>query len=474
MKRLLASIIFLLSPLTFSQEPSAPHLLAGAARSNVTPWLGVSLSGHFNDRRADYVHDELYARCLVLDNGNTRLALAVVDNCMIPREVMDEAKAIVAERDKLPADHILVSATHTHSGPCTTGVFQSGPSEAYNKFLSRRIADGISRAIRNLEPARIAWGAGSVPDQVFNRRWKMKPGSIPPNPFGKVDEVVKMNPPRASEDLIEPAGPTDPEVPVLSVQAADGRPIALLANYSLHYVGASGLDVSADYFGMFAGLLEQKLDARDEHPPFVAMMSNGTSGDINNINFREAAKDQKPYEQTRLVAQRLAEEVLNVLAGLQYQEWVELNALQQELELGVRLPSAEEVAAAKDVVQKAGGAELTKSEDVYARETVLLAEYPPTVKLLVQALRIGDVGIAAMPCEVFVEFGLDLKDKSPFPRTFTIELANGYNGYLPTAQQHEWGGYETWRARSSYLEPQAGHKMVATLLDLFQQLHEIK
>ncbi|MBI2434455.1 MAG: neutral/alkaline non-lysosomal ceramidase N-terminal domain-containing protein [Candidatus Hydrogenedentes bacterium] len=443
---------------------------AGAAKCDVTPWLGLSLSGHMEDRIANDVHDALYARCLALDNGQERLAIVLVDNCMIPREVFGQAKLLVKKRDSLPLDHMLMAATHTHSGPCTTGIFQSNPNARYNAFLVRRIADSISCALRNLEPAHIAWGAGSVPDQVFNRRWKMKPGSIAPDPFGGTTDVVKMNPPRASADLVEPAGPTDPELPVLAVQALDGRPIAVLANYGLHYVGANGAEISADYFGMFAAELEARLGLADARPPFVAMLSNGTSGDVNNINFREVGTPQGPYQQTRFVAHRVAEEALRVYQELEYHDWVELGAAQQELELGVRLPTAEEVKRAKETIAKAVGPVMKTIEEIYARETFLLSKYPPKKKLLVQALRIGDVGIAAMPCEVFAEFGLELKQKSAFPRTITIELANGYNGYLPTAQQHEWGGYETWRARSSYLEPQAGHIMVSKLLELFAQL----
>src|SRR5207244_8468010 len=99
---------------------------------------------------------------------------------------------------------------------------------------------------------------------------------------------------------------------------------------------------------------------------------------------------------------------------------------------------------------------------------VLLSEYPAEVGLILQTFRIGDLGIAAIPCEVFVEIGLELKEKSPLQPAFTIELANGYNGYLPTPAQHKLGGYETWRARSSYLEVEASTRITATLLELLQ------
>ena len=162
-------------PSTCAAEPE-PQLKAGAATSNITPRLGVSINGGMSDRRATHIHDELHARCLVLDDGKTRLAFAVCDMCMIPREVMDEAKQIVNQTTGLPVENMLISATHTHEAPTAAGVFQSDPDPEYPKFLATRIADGIRRAINNLEPAKIGWGVGKEPTQVFNRRWFMKPG----------------------------------------------------------------------------------------------------------------------------------------------------------------------------------------------------------------------------------------------------------------------------------------------------------
>jgi hypothetical protein len=143
---------------------------------------------------------------------------------------------------------------------------------------------------------------------------------------------------------------------------------------------------------------------------------------------------------------------------------------EKEIELGVRLPSEDDIKRAKEILNKAQGKGLKTLPEVYARETVLLAKYPPTVKLKLQALRVGELGIVAIPCEVFVQIGLEIKKKSPLKPTFTIELANGYNGYLPTPEQHQWGGYETWRARSSYLEVDASTKITATVLELLAQV----
>ena len=161
---------------------------------------------------------------------------------------------------------------------------------------ARRIADGVQRAINHLAPARVGWATGSEPRHVFNRRWFLKPGTMPMNPFGSTNDLVKMNPGRASKDLDRPSGPTDPEVVLLSLQSPEGKPIAVMANYSLHYVGGvPGGHISADYFGIYCEELKRLRDGSDPDRPFVALLANGTSGDINNINFRTPRGKKEPY-----------------------------------------------------------------------------------------------------------------------------------------------------------------------------------
>ncbi len=458
------------SPAPTAESHPAPFR-AGAAASVITPPLGTSINGYFNDRRAQHVHDELHARCLVLDDGKTRLAIVICDSCMIPSSVMDEAKRLIAQRSGLPADHVLISATHTHTAPTCVSIFQSEADTNYQQFLVPRVADAVQRAVNNLAPAQIGWGVGRVPEQVFNRRWRMKQGTVPPNPFGGTNDLVKMNPPVESPNLVAPAGPTDPEVSVVSVQTADGHPLAVLANYSLHYVGTSqGNDLSADYFGAFCDRLQQLLGADRQDPPFVALLSNGTSGDINNINFREKAPPRKPYEQIQRVAKAVAQQAHRVCQTIQYHDAVPLSVAQTEIRMGVRKPDAAALARAQEILAKAVGRDLRSPEEVFARETVLMKDFAPEVPIILQALRIGELGIVAIPCEVFVEIGLEIKARSPLKPTFTIELANGCNGYLPTPAQHKLGRYETWRARSSYLETEASPKIVAAVLDLLTKL----
>ena len=217
--------IAILALVIFAALPAAAEdraLRAGAAASNITPPLGALIVGGFNPFPAVSVHDELHARALVLDNGAARLAIVVSDNVGIPRSVFDAAKRTIREKTGIPVENLLMSATHTHSGPSARGKAVFGALsvtaeelDEYQGFLAGRIADAVARAVHNLEPARIAWGAGSEPTQVFNRRWKMKPGTIPPDPFGGTTDQVRMNPRPGDPNLIEPAGPTDPEIAFL-------------------------------------------------------------------------------------------------------------------------------------------------------------------------------------------------------------------------------------------------------------------
>ena len=292
--------------------------------------------------------------------------------------------------------------------------------------------------------------------------------------FGGTNDFVKMNPRPGSPDLLEPAGPTDPEVPVLAVNSLEGRPIAFLANYSMHYCGGVPENTfSADYFGAFCDRIQQLLNADRQESAFVAALSNGTSGDCNNINFREPANPEPSFARIHHVANDVADAALAAYKKIEWHDWVALKSAQKEIQLSVRRPKPEEVEKARArlaELERTNGQLGSWSPDVYSRETVLLAGFSPRVPVLVQTFRIGDLGIAAIPCEVFAEIGLEIKRRSPLKPTFTIGLANGYNGYLPTPAQHKLGGYETWRARSSYLEVEASPKIVQAVMDCFERL----
>jgi len=469
-------------PRAFAKAGGNRPFQAGAAASNITPPLDEPIVGGWGSPPAKHIHDELYARCLVLDDGRTKLVFVLVDSLGMSRDVFDAAKRITHEKTGIPIEHMLMAATHTHSSISARSSRNAEMGETlsdYQRFVIRRIADGVRRALNNLEPARIGWGSVQEPTQVFNRRYLMKPGTPTPNPFGGTDKAV-MNPGRGNPNILKAAGPTDPEIVFFSVQSRDGRPIALLANYSLHYVGPSaGAVISADYFGVFSDRIQQMLHRKASlsggadrlTPPFVGILSNGTSGDINNINWlQKPQKRWPPYAKMTQVATLVAQAVHRAHQEIEFRNWVDLDARQRELDLAVRKPTEEQLAYARKILDKPENApQYHKRERVYANRVLDLNQSPDKVSVVLQTFRIGDLSVCAIPFEVFVEIGLELKQKSPFGRTFTISHANGSEGYLPTSAQHKLGGYETWLG-TNRVEFQAAERIVTHLLSMLNQM----
>lgn len=444
-------------------------LRAGAATSNITPFLGSSLAGNMTDIKAAEVHDELHVRSLVLDDGANILAIAVADCCVMPRDIADAAKALIQARTGIPAAHVLIAATHTHSAPATAHLFQSIPDPAYTAWLTVRIADSVQLAHTRRRPAQIGWGMGKEDRLVFNRRYFMKPGTEWRDPFGRIDRV-KTNPGAGNPDVVRPAGPTDPDVAVLGVEGLDGQPISVLASYALHYVGDVGpRHVSADYFAMWGKSLARLIASGRPGVPldgFVPILANACSGDVNNVDVLGPKRPKlPPYEHMKKVADALAAESYKVWSGLQWTNWAPLRAAVEEVTIATRLPSSTEVAEAQKILEAAEGRALSGVREIYARETVMLHQGFDTEETLpLQAMSIGSLGISALPGEFFASSGMAVKRESPARMTMMISLANDYRGYVPPPESMEQGGYETWRAKSSHLEPKAEPKIVAAAL----------
>jgi len=444
-----------------AEQPAV--LRAGAAVVDITPrrWP-VSMLGSFKDRQATAAHDPLSVRAVVLDDGRTRLALATCDICVVERELFDAAKQQASQRTGIPASRMLMAATHTHSAPNVSRLNAIPRDPEYVKQLTEGLAEGVVQAAARLQPARVGWGVVGVPEQVFNRRWFLQQEQIGPNPFGRMDRV-KMNP-RSGPDLLRPAGPTDPDVSVVSLQTAAGKPLALLANYSLHYVGdVPPGTVSADYFGEFARQMAQRLGG---DASFVGLLTNGTSGDVNNINFQHPRPRVPVFERIRTVAGRVADAAQEACRTMHYQERVPLAMVEREIPLAIRKASPAELAAARAVLAEKDEKKLPPLAHYYAQTALDMDQWPDTVSLKLQAIRIGGLGIVSLPNEAFAAIGLELKRRSPLRPTFVVDLANGYNGYLPTPEQHALGGYETWRATSSSLEVEASRKITTALLEM--------
>ena len=465
--RLIITVIIALCTST----PTLADFRAGAATADITPKMGVLLDGAISKPGpVKGVHDPLHARAIAMTDGTTTIAIVINDSCMIEQAVYDKAKIIVNKQIGLKTSRMLMAATHSHATPRAMHIGRGKLDDEYHEFLSTQIARAVIEAHSRLAPAIVAHGTFDMPKLIACRRFFCQAGSVAPNPFGDANERVKSVS-GFSNKIIRPAGPVDPQFSVLSIRHADGSPLAVLGNFSVHYCGgyARGM-VSADYFGVYATRLEEKLDSGKGDKPFVGIMSNGTSGDTGSIQLTAKTK-QPAWERMRASGRMLADETIKLIAQLKHEAPASLVMVEKEIELGVRKPDAARLAWAKKVKSGKSPARLPhRWSRIYAHEAIELSSYPDRYRIKLQALRIGDIAVAAAPCEVFAETGLAIKANSPFSKTFTIELANGYSGYLPTPGQHMWGGYETWPARTSHLEVQAEPQIRSTLLELLKTI----
>jgi hypothetical protein len=442
-----------------------PPLRAGAYAIDVSPGtFPVLINGGFLQATAAKVNDRLQARCLVLDDGKTRLAIVVVDSCMMPRDLLDRAKSLACERTGIPTERMLISATHTHSAPAAMGALGCPADPAYVGLLPGRIAEGIERANAALAPARVGWAAIDDDRHTFCRRWIRRPDRMIDDPFGNRTVRAHMHPGYMNPDAIAPSGPVDPALTLLSIQTTEGKPVAVLANYSQHYYGAS--PVSADYFGRFATALGRRIGAEQGGDrPFVGIMSQGTSGDQMWMDYGRPKNDPGLDR----YADEVAESAFRAYKSItRYHDRVPLGMAESTLSLRRRVPDAARLEWARSVVAKMGDRVPRSLPEVYAKEAIHLHD-DPVRELRLQAVRIGELGIAAIPNEVYALSGLKIKAQSPLPLTMNIELANGSEGYIPPPEQHALGGYTTWPARTAALEVQAEPRIVAAVIGLLER-----
>ena len=280
-------------------EPGSPSpsnkgsLLAGAAVVDITPPVGISLAGSLTGRAATSILDPLHARAVVLESGGTRLAFVLLDLVAFGNDDAARARAAAGKAAHIPVENICVSCTHTHSAPCTLTIFQSVREAAYIETVIQRVGEAVRQAVERLQPARAAWANGWEPRAGFNRRYHMKDGT------------VKMNPGVGNPNILRSAGPTDPQIPMLMIETTAGRPLALVANFSLHYVGDhDGRAISADYYGVFASLMRERKGGE-----FVALLTHGASGDVNNVDVNSKPVKRAPGERSREVAGWIADQV---------------------------------------------------------------------------------------------------------------------------------------------------------------------
>ena len=454
----------------FLMSPAAEAAFrAGAAVVDVTPpKLPVLVNGGMLSRYVDKIKTPVNARALVVADDKTQAAIVVVDSCMMGRDLLDEAKALAAKATGIPADRMLISATHAHSAPASMGCLGTEADPAYVPFLRDKLVEAIRAAQANLEPARIGFAKGDAGEFTALRQWIRRPDRLAEDPFGNMTVRANMHAGRIWEDVTGEAGPEDPDLSLISLQAADGRPLAVLGNFSMHYFGDK--DISADYFGLFCEGLRQRImpDAAPGKPPFVGLMSHGCSGDIWRRDYTKPESEWNAKLAIEEYTNGLLEIAMAACKTITYRENVDVAMAEQRMVMQYRLPDKQRLEWAQRIVAEMGDRPAKNPTEVYAREQIILNERKQT-EIVVQALRIGDIGIATTPCETYAVTGLKIKAASPLPNNIVIELANGGDGYIPPPEQHPFGGYNTWAARSAGLEVMAEPKIAQAAISLLEK-----
>lgn len=446
-----------------------PFLFAGAAQTDITPPLGTIVNGEMVAYYAHTIHDPLYSKALVLKDDSNTIAIIMVDICVMDADFIDEVKNDIFLKTQIPPENILIAATHTHFAGSIADLLGSPCDLPYRKGLGKKIAHSLLSAMANLQPARIGLTAVDVPEHVVCRRYYMKTGYQSINPVTGKPDIIKTNPAGAEAYIDKRASEMDTQLSAIAVQSIEGKWISILGNYSMHYVGdCSNGTITADYFGVFSRHIKNFLGAGDD---FVGMLSNGTSGDANIWDFIKPDRYPKgDHQKKELIGKDLAEKISQVIQTITWESHPSVSATLKKIASGVRKPTAGEVEAAGKIVANTDYRLLNPDTpalvNIYAREQVLLGEYPDTIEIPVQALKIGDITIGALGGEFFAETGLALKKANHAGKYFTITMANGYCGYIPPAHEIEKGGYETWRCRSSHVKEDGESLVRDTLISL--------
>lgn len=437
---------------------------AGAAVVDISPpKLPVLVNGGMLSRYVEKINTRVNARAIVATDGKEQVAIVVVDSCMMSREVLDEAKKMAAAKTGIATDHMLISATHAHSVPSSMGCLGTDADPNYVPFLKEKLVEAIAAAQAELKPARLGFAKANAAEFTALRQWIRRPDRIVEDPFGNKTVRANMHAGAKWDDAVGEAGPEDPDLSLISIQTKDGKPLAVLANFSMHYFGDK--DLSADYFGLFSERLKQRIDPQGK---MVGIMSHGCSGDIYRVDYTMPA-EQRPKPTIDEYTNGLLDIAMRAYAGIKYGDEPVVAMAEKRMTLKYRTPDKQRLEWAQRVMTEVGDRLPKTPTEVYAREQIILNERQQT-EIVVQALRLGDIGIATTPNETYAITGLKIKAASPLPHNIVIELANGGDGYIPPPEMHAWGGYNTWAARSAGLEVNAEPKITAAAIEMIEKI----
>lgn len=424
-------------------------LKVGAAEIDITPPVGTMLVGALKPRPSTGIQDPLTAKAIVLESGNKKLCYVLLDLLFLPRQYGDKAVEIASQKTGIPESAIVWAASHTHTGPYTTALI-GDPAQAINREwlegLPLKIAEAVEQAAKTTRPAKMSRSRAYCNSLSHNRRIKFKDGR-------EINDWLLDHGEEETQSL-GTAGPIDPEIGILCFDDENDVPIAVLWNFALHTNSNFGPCFSADYPAVVASRLIERFGRQT-----ITLFMPGTCGDLN------------PHSSYREVGDILADSIITRLNQRVTTDdtSIKLGSLKRDLIVPWRDPDAQSDERIERSQWHEGSKQLFREEIEYMKKQP--EKYDNTV---IQAWRIGNIGFASLPGEAFLGLGLAIKERSPFPWTYPVELGGDYLGYLVTEQAWKGGGYESLVARLARPSVEGVNAMVNTAVEMLHELWQAK
>ncbi|WP_406694791.1 hypothetical protein V5E97_27475 [Singulisphaera sp. Ch08] len=444
--------------LTTTTQGRSAELRVGRAAVDITPAAGIPMNGPVRPNvpltTAGPPHDPIHVKAVVLEEGGQRVALVVCDLTSIPLAMIEEARRLVGETTKIAPEAVMISATHCHTVPQIRQRFLVKAGEevrrkatAYIDALPGKMAEAVRMAEADLKPARASAALGREDSISFNRRFYLKDGSVKTNPFKGDDAKL--------DQVLRPTGPIDPGVGVVSFVTEAGKPLATMVNFAIHLDTIGGEQPSAD----LPFVLGQRL-AEVQGPELLTVFVPGAAGNINHydlLNPAGARRIKGPTETSR-IGTILAAEVLRTQNQLVPMRSTPLRMAREIVRLDYHPEKAKRL---REQIKETprhfdGEVEVTNEGGKVTFDAEVLA------------IALGDeLAWVGFPGEMFTEFGLTLKNASPFRYTMIHTLANGAIGYVPNRRAYPEGSYEADATRCA---PGSGERLVEAATRLLIQL----
>lgn len=461
--RTIALALFAASAIA-ADDPKAAPLKTGFAERDITPEIGMEAPGGYGKARHQSLHDACKVRASVFDDGVSRVAIVGIDALGIRRDTVEKVRKSVRERTGIAEDHILIGASHSHSsGPCLgvkPGEYDDAPplvqdlaykqstgiDPGYLERVEEALIDAIVAANEHRTPSKVGIGKGEEKTVAFNRRFRMRDGrSI-------------THPGLGNPDIVEPAGPVDPDVNVVGAwdEKDPNRLLGCIVTFACHATTSPG-GISANYIHYLEKVIRGYY-GKDA----VVVFLGGATGDITQVDNRSPHANPAPERWAQIVGGKVGAEALKVLLTMEPGRPTPIDARSKTWEIARRVPAPEKVRKALEMVRQPPKGDPT--DWTFAKETVMLdalLKREPRATVEVQAVQIGPAVFVTTPAEYFCQYGLEIKALSGFPFTFPVSLANGCVGYVPTEEAFgpHGGGYETRLTSYSNLEITAGSQM---------------